>query len=151
MNTHTEAYDEPTRNAQRDELVAVVGEPGFPVVVAGDFNAVPERIGMPAPYVDAWVVGHGEGLGMTSGQAAELGNDDSALGVRIDYLWVRDASVEACWVVGDRPEDRTTHRGPGHDCGRRTTRASSRTSCSDAATPDVARWQDRHRRAARAA
>ena len=77
---------------------------------------------MPAPYVDAWVVGHGEGLGMTSGQAAELGNDDSALRVRIDYLWVRDASVEACWVVGDRPEDRTTHRGPAHDCGRRTTR-----------------------------
>ena len=113
MNTHTEAYDELTRNAQRDELVAVVGEPGFPVVVAGDFNAVPERIGMPTPYVDAWVVGHGEGLGMTSGQSAELGNDDSALGVRIDYLWVRDASVEACWVVGDRLEDRTTHRETG--------------------------------------
>jgi endonuclease/exonuclease/phosphatase family metal-dependent hydrolase len=107
VNTHTEAWDEQVRNAQRDELIAAVGDPGRPVVVVGDFNAAPEQVGMPEEYVDAWVVAGRGGEGLTCGQSADL-TGDSGLDVRIDYVWVRgDAEVTACWVVGHRPEDRT--------------------------------------------
>ncbi len=106
VNTHTEAYDEQIRNAQRDELLAAVGTPGLPVVVVGDFNAVPGKVGMPADYVDAWVAGGGGGDGHTCGQAADLANPDSALRMRIDYVWVRDVAVEACWVRGADAVDR---------------------------------------------
>lgn len=107
VNTHLEAYDETVRDAQRDELLAAVGDPGRPVVLVGDFNAVPERVGVPAPYRDAWVVAGGPGPGHTCGQAAGLVNPESALAQRIDYVFVRDAEVTDCRVVGDGPGDRT--------------------------------------------
>jgi endonuclease/exonuclease/phosphatase family metal-dependent hydrolase len=106
VNTHTEAYDEDTRNAQRDELLAALGDPGIPVVLVGDFNAGPERVGMAEEYVDAWLAGGGPGDGHTCGQAADLANPDSALGIRIDYVWVRGAAVEGCWVRGADEIDR---------------------------------------------
>lgn len=105
-NTHTEAWDEDVRNTQRDELLAALGEPGFPVVVVGDFNAQPEKVGMPPEYVDAWLAA-GEGDGYTCGQAADLSNAESALCERIDYVWVRGLGVSACGVVGDQQADRT--------------------------------------------
>lgn len=108
VNTHTEAYDEATRNAQREELLHQVGDPGVPVVVVGDFNARPESVGMPASFLDAWVVAGDGGQGPTCGQTAELANTDSRLGERIDYVWVRDAVVAGCRVVGNTDEDRTT-------------------------------------------
>lgn len=106
VNTHTEAYDEDTRNAQRDELLAALGDPGIPVVLVGDFNAGPARVGMAEEYVDAWLAGGGAGDGHTCGQAADLANPDSALRSRIDYVWVRDAAVESCWVRGADEIDR---------------------------------------------
>ena len=106
VNTHTEAWDEGVRDAQRDALLAVVGNPGRPVVVVGDFNATPEQVGMPATYVDPWAVAGRDGDGRTCGRTAEL-DEDGALDVRIDYVFVRDAQVHASWVVGDRPEHRT--------------------------------------------
>lgn len=108
VNTHTEAYDERTRNAQRDELLHGVGDPGMPVVVVGDFNSRPETVGMPESFQDAWVVAGDGGPGHTCGQAADLANVESLLGDRIDYVWVRDAGVESCRVVGDVDADRTT-------------------------------------------
>ncbi len=106
VNTHTEAWDETVRNAQRDELLAAVGDPGRPVVVVGDFNATPDAVGMPGEYVDAWAVAGRGGDGLTCGQIADL-SGESALNVRIDYVWVRDGRVLGCWVVGARPGDRT--------------------------------------------
>jgi hypothetical protein len=106
VNGHTEAWDEEVRDTQRDELLAAVGEPGRPVVLVGDFNATPDRVGMPRDYVDAWAAAGGGGKGLTCGQTSDLAADD-ALNVRIDYVWVRDAEVRGCWVVGDKPEDRT--------------------------------------------
>jgi endonuclease/exonuclease/phosphatase family metal-dependent hydrolase len=107
VNTHTEAWDEQVRNAQLDELLAAIGDPGHPLVVVGDFNATPEQVGMPEEYVDAWVVAGRGGDGLTCGQRADL-TGDSCLDVRIDYVWVRGgAEVTGCWVVGHRPEDRT--------------------------------------------
>ena len=106
--THTEAYADGPRDAQRDELVAAVGDPGRPVVLLGDFNAPPETVGMPAPYVDAWTAAGGAGDGgFTCGQGAVLDNQDSALDERIDYVFVRDLEVRACHVVGDQPGDRS--------------------------------------------
>ena len=77
VNTHTEAYDGPVRDAQRDELLGPLAEVEDPVVVVGDFNAGPEAVGMPPDWTDAWT--RGEGDGFTCGQAAELDNPTSAL------------------------------------------------------------------------
>lgn len=107
VNTHTEAYDADTRNAQRDELLRVVGDPATPVVIVGDFNSGPNTVGMPPSYADAWTDGGGEGPGYTCGQAADLANADSQLAERIDYIWVRDATVASCRVIGDIDSDRT--------------------------------------------
>ncbi len=106
VNSHLEAWDARVRQAQRDELVAVVGEPGIPVLVVGDFNATPESVAMPAEYVDAWDSAGGAGDGFTCGHRADL-SGGSGLSERIDYVWVRDAEVSRCWVVGARPEERT--------------------------------------------
>ena len=57
--------------------------------------------------------------GLTCGRAADLANETSTLRERIDYVWVRDAEVLSAWVVGDRPEDRSTphHLWPSdHAC-----------------------------------
>ena len=117
VNTHTEAYDGRTRDAQRDELLSRVGGAGSPVVVVGDLNAGPGDVGIPDPWVDAW--SRGEGDGFTHGQDPELANPTSRLSERIDYVWVRDVTVLGCRVVGDRPEDRTdpAHLWPSdHAC-----------------------------------
>lgn len=104
VDVHTEAYDEDVRNAQRDELLAALGE--GPTVIAGDFNAEPETIGMPEPWQDAWLAAGGEpDGGHTWGQDADLSNERSRLRERIDYLWVRGVSVSSCQVIGGDPGD----------------------------------------------
>ena len=110
VNTHTEAYDADIRNAQRDELLREVGDPATPVVIVGDFNSGPDTVGMPPSYTDAWTDAGGEGPGYTCGQAADLANEDSLLAERIDYIWVRDAAVVSCRVIGDIDTDRTHSR-----------------------------------------
>jgi endonuclease/exonuclease/phosphatase family metal-dependent hydrolase len=109
VNTHTEAYDGPVRDAQRDELLAATADTEGPVVVVGDFNARPEAVGMPAEWTDAWARGDGDGF--TCGQAADLANPTSTLDERIDYVWVRGADVTAARLVGADGDDRTVpHR-----------------------------------------
>jgi endonuclease/exonuclease/phosphatase family metal-dependent hydrolase len=110
VNTHTEAYSVAVRDAQRDELLAAIGDAGIPVVVVGDLNAPPGEVGFPAAYTDAWVAA-GHGAGATCGQRATLDNGPSQLSGRIDYVWVRDAVVRGARVVGDRQSDRTTPGG----------------------------------------
>ncbi|HET6651228.1 MAG TPA: endonuclease/exonuclease/phosphatase family protein [Nocardioides sp.] len=106
--THTEAYDAAVREAQREELLDALGDPGCPAVVVGDFNARPEEAGVRPPYRDAWLAaGNDPDAGYTCGQAAELDNDASSLSERIDYVFVRDADVVDCSVVGDQETDRT--------------------------------------------
>ena len=109
VNTHTEAYDGAVRDAQRDEVLAATADAEGPVVVVGDFNATPGAVGIPDGWTDAWTAGEGDGF--TCGQAADLANETSTLGERIDYVWVRGARVTAARVVGDREGDRSTpHR-----------------------------------------
>lgn len=100
VNTHTEAYDPGSRNQQRDELLAASAGWAGPLVVVGDFNAHPEDVGMPPEFVDAWAA-RGAGPGLTCCQAPDLGNPESLLSERIDYVWVRGAEVEQVAVVGD--------------------------------------------------
>jgi endonuclease/exonuclease/phosphatase family metal-dependent hydrolase len=109
VNTHTEAYDGPVRDAQRDEMLAANADAEGPVVVVGDFNASPDVVGMPVGWTDAWT--RGEGDGYTCGQAADLANGRGTLGERIDYVWVRGAGVTAARVVGDRGDDRSIPHG----------------------------------------
>ncbi len=61
VNTHLEAWSADVRAAQRDELLEAVADPAGSAVVVGDFNAPPEELAMPAPYVDAWDVAGGPG------------------------------------------------------------------------------------------
>ena len=109
VDTHTEAYDAGPRNEQRAELVdALPGEP--PLVLVGDFNAHPDRVGMPAELVDAWLAAGNPSEGRdaaTCCQAGDLANPESQLTERIDYIWVRDVVVESCTRVGADAEDRT--------------------------------------------
>jgi endonuclease/exonuclease/phosphatase family metal-dependent hydrolase len=109
VNTHTEAWDGPIREAQRDELLALNGDVDGPVVIVGDFNATPDLVGMPGEWTDAWTRGGGDGY--TCGQAGGLDNEQSRLHERIDYVWVRGATVTGARVIGDQQADRTTpHR-----------------------------------------
>ena len=109
VNTHTEAYDGPARDAQRDECLRANADVEGPVVVVGDFNTTPDLVGMPAPWVDAWTAGEGDGF--TFGQDGDLANDESGMHERIDYVFVRDADVRRTWTIGDRQDDRSTpHR-----------------------------------------
>ena len=113
VNTHTEAWDDRVRDAQRDEVLATCAQTDSPVVLVGDLNATPDVVGIPAPWVDAWVDARSPGVGDGSscGQSADLSNTASELTARIDYVWVRDATVTSCRLVGDRQEDRSTPHG----------------------------------------
>lgn len=109
VDTHFEAYDEQTRDADRDELLRAIGDPGRPVVVVGDFNSLPESVGMPEEYVDAWLVaGDDPAGGFTWGQSPDLSNAESGMAKRIDYVFARDVCVVGCRVIGDQQSDRAS-------------------------------------------
>lgn len=107
LNTHTEAWDAAFRDAQRDELIAVARGTG-PAVLLGDLNASPDRVGVPAPWVDAWLAAGGDRAGgLTCGQSGDLSNVEPDLRERIDYVFTRGLTVRTCRVVGGEPRDRT--------------------------------------------
>lgn len=111
VNTHTEAWDADVRDAQRDELLARIDAevgPDVPVVLVGDLNATPDRVGIRAPYGDAWTGAGGDpDGGQTCGQSGDLSNSESDLRERIDYVFTRGLSVRTCRVVGGEADDRT--------------------------------------------
>lgn len=123
FTTHTEAYDTISRNRQRDELLAAVEKVAphpTPVALVGDFNATPGNVGLPAEFVDAWVAAGRDPdspEALTSGQAPDLRNAESALDTRIDFVFVRDMEVSDCRVVGATQEDRGHGMWPSdHAC-----------------------------------
>ncbi len=106
VNTHTEAYDVESRDQQRDELLLACSEMrDAPLVLVGDFNAAPEEVGMPSDLVDAWSV-NGFDPGYTCCQGPDLGNQESALRERIDYIWVRGGRVRSSRLLGQDPAQR---------------------------------------------
>ena len=117
VDTHTEAYDPVSRNRQRSELLEVL--PDGPLVLVGDFNARPDEVGMPADLRDAWTeAGHRSEDGPTCCQSADLTDPQSRLDERIDYVWVRGLTVEACTRVGAHTADcRQGGRWPSDHAG----------------------------------
>lgn len=113
VNTHTEAWDDRVRDAQRDEVLAACADADSPVVLVGDLNATPDVVGIRVGWVDAWaeVWSPGAGDGFSCGQSADLTNTPGDLTARIDYVWVRDATVTSCRLTGDRQEHRSTPHG----------------------------------------
>ena len=112
-NTHTEAYEATSRDDQRSELMdAMTALPTGDgrLVLVGDFNALPDQVGMAPQMSDAWVeAGHAVDApdGWTCRQAGDLANPTSGLSERIDYVWVRGVRVEASARLGAAPEERT--------------------------------------------
>lgn len=110
IDTHTEAYDRESRNGQRDELVTMLPPGDAPVVLVGDFNSVPEEIGMPRGLQDAWIAA-GNGADPTDAstccQAPDLSNAESSLTERIDYVWVRGVDVVSSHRMGAEPADQS--------------------------------------------
>ena len=96
VDTHTEAYDDASRDVQRDELLGSLTDGTETVVIVGDFNAVPGSMGMPAGFVDAWLAAGRPSEGpeaATCCQAGDLATRSRPLKERIDYVWVRGARV----------------------------------------------------------
>ena len=111
LNTHLglvprEQHLQAAALAGKDWLGACEG----PTLLVGDFNATPDQVGMPPEFRDAWLEAGNptDGpAGATCCQDGDLGNGQSRLTERIDYVWVRDVAVETCVRVGDDPDDRT--------------------------------------------
>jgi endonuclease/exonuclease/phosphatase family metal-dependent hydrolase len=116
LNTHTEAYASHSRNTQRDELLTSAGGWAGPLVVVGDFNALPADVGMPEEFDDAWAI-RGDGPGFTCCQAPDLGNPESLLSERIDYVWARGADVEEVALLGEVPVEGPDLRWPSDHAG----------------------------------
>jgi hypothetical protein len=106
FNSHPEAFVEPIRLLQTQELVALVEASPFPVIVAGDLNSRPGT----GPYellasvlTDAWAVA-GSDDGFTCCQLSTLTNPTSILDERIDLvLFDGPFEVLGIDVTGDVP------------------------------------------------
>ena len=112
ITAHFEYFGEGVQIGQVNELLDGPVAVDMPLILLGDFNQTP---GSPTwhllnrrGFVDAWLVA-GEGPGATSSQAANLRNEASLLGHRIDWILVRGPiEVEGVSRLGHRPVDRTS-------------------------------------------
>ena len=130
VNTHLEAFNQLTRVAQMQELVASLSDVTSPVILLGDFNtAAPDGAAyqflVRAGYSDVWQA-DSEGSGNTCCQDADLRNGESGLGKRIDQIFIKGVSLRGRVPPSARPrlatKPRTRRRaGSGH----RTTRGWS--------------------------
>ena len=116
VNTHLEAFNQPPRVAQMQELVASLSDVTLPVILLGDFNtAAPDgaayQLLVGAGYADVWQA-DSEGTGNTCCQDADLMNEESDLGKRIDQVFIKGVSLREgaairTATVGDQAEDKT--------------------------------------------
>ncbi len=112
VNTHLEAFIEPIRVSQTQELVDVLSAETLPIILLGDFNTrATEGTGyniiLGAGYVDVWQM-DSEGTGNTCCQDDDILNEISDLTVRIDQIFVRNLNPTSVvtHTVGDKPQDR---------------------------------------------
>ena len=116
VNTHLEAFNQLHRVAQMQELVASLSDVTLPVILLGDFNtAAPDgaayQLLVGAGYADVWQA-DSEGTGNTCCQDADLMNEESDLGKRIDQVFIKGVSLREgaairTATVGDQAEDKT--------------------------------------------
>lgn len=120
VNTHLEAFEESgtmatVRVAQTKELVASLQDETLPIILLGDFNTeapdgVAYQILLEAGYRDVWQL-DSEGTGHTCCQPGELKNEESALSVRIDQIFIRNLTLSASMpivtrTIGDSAADK---------------------------------------------
>lgn len=112
LNTHLEAFIEPVRVSQTQELVDLLSNETLPIILLGDFNTrATEGTGynilLGAGYVDVWQM-DSEGTGNTCCQDDNILNEISDLTVRIDQIFVRNLNPTSIvtHTVGDKPGDR---------------------------------------------
>jgi endonuclease/exonuclease/phosphatase family metal-dependent hydrolase len=114
VTTHLDAFDSAVRDAQAQELLAgPASSLKVPVLVAGDFNAIPGSAPFTdmthAGFADAWPALHGSAPGYTGTQSDTLDNPTSQLSERIDAVFLRGSrtGVLAADTIGDTPADKT--------------------------------------------
>jgi endonuclease/exonuclease/phosphatase family metal-dependent hydrolase len=122
FNAHFEAFNSLVRAAQVNELVQIMSESPYPVVLAGDLNVYPQGMRAEdaaawtllsgAGFVDAWVVAECFEPRFTAGQTDDLVNVPSILDNTVDYvLYDADLEIEAvkdsCDIAGEELDDRT--------------------------------------------
>ncbi len=112
VNTHLEAFVEPIRVSQTQELVDLLSNETLPIILLGDFNTrATEGTGynilLGAGYVDVWQL-DSEGTGNTCCQADNILNEISELTVRIDQIFVRNLNPTSIvtHTAGDKLGDR---------------------------------------------
>ena len=98
------------------ELIARLGDVDSPLILLGDFNsAAPDgaayQLLLGSGYTDVWQA-DSEGSGNTCCQDADLRNEQSDLGKRIDQVFVKGVSLREgaairTATVGDKAEDKT--------------------------------------------
>lgn len=112
LATHLEAFDDEVRDAQQEELLALVGDE--PTLLLGDLNSASEGEGdeayeaaLAAGFEDVWTAQGDERDGLTCCYDADLRG--GSLDVRIDYVLYAGAfEVERAEVVGASPSSRTS-------------------------------------------
>ena len=126
VNTHLEATldalpgalqaTQAIRVMQAQELVDSLSAETAPVILLGDFNTpAPDgaayRLLLEAGYSDVWQT-DSEASGNTCCQDADLRNEESGLGKRIDQIFIKGVSLREgaairTATVGDKAEDKT--------------------------------------------
>jgi len=125
ISTHLESGGQPgldqLRAAQMTELAAYLPASG-PAVVMGDLNDTPGslmyQVAVGAGLTDVWASAHPGDPGLTCCHEADLSNERSAMGSRIDYVLARgtgqgdDGELGQMRLLGIRPSERV--EGPSH-------------------------------------
>lgn len=111
--THLEAYSNPTRDAQAQELLGLVDSSSQPTLVLGDVNSAATGSGSQtydavrnAGLGDAWAAANPGDPGYTCCRSADLRS--GSLDQRIDMVFTRGGfHVDKAWLVGATVPDRT--------------------------------------------
>ena len=111
--THLEAYSDPVRDAQAQELLSSVTKGSEPTLVLGDVNSPAAGSGSQtydavrhAGLGDAWAAVNPRNPGFTCCRAADLRS--GSLTQRIDMIFTRGVfHVGRAWLVGAAAPDRT--------------------------------------------
>lgn len=112
LATHLEAFDDEVRDAQQEELLALVGDE--PTLLLGDLNSASEGAGneayeaaLAAGFADVWTTQDDERDGPTCCYDADLRG--GTLDTRIDYVLYAGAfDIVRAEVIGASPSSRTS-------------------------------------------
>lgn len=121
FNTHLEAYGDPIRKSQAEQLAQQMDQTPGPVVLTGDLNSDPAAGGDQAQAAQV-ILGKGFSSAFpapvpTCCQAELLNNQDSTLESWIDHILIRDLSSTGYGVVGNKQSDKVSGMWPSDHAG----------------------------------